>query len=204
MNIKRVNCYDDSRFSKHVLAQHGCFLIDDEPYEIEIISHSSAIIRGQNRQYYEELIEEFRFYAPHIYQYYDDHHLIKKYKKPQVIDITLKDIQPSQFYINQNKIQAIQSFIHHPEDIIIQVIEYNGRYISLDGHTRLYYAALLGFEKVKAVYSESESYIYDFVKEAQKRKIYTPSDMILLNQNEYEEKWYAFCDEYFQNKEVSK
>ena len=46
MNIKRVNCYDDSRFSKHVLAQHGCFLIDDEPYEADMFNNHYVFACG--------------------------------------------------------------------------------------------------------------------------------------------------------------
>ena len=38
MNIKRINTYDDKRFSQKVLNQHGCFLVEEEPYEVEIIS----------------------------------------------------------------------------------------------------------------------------------------------------------------------
>jgi len=38
MDIRRINTYTDPRFSQKVLYQHGCFLADEEPCEIEIIS----------------------------------------------------------------------------------------------------------------------------------------------------------------------
>lgn len=44
---------------------------------------------------------------------------------------------------------------------------YKGRYISLDGHTRLYYAVLNEWKAVRAVVESSDVYIFDFVKEAQ-------------------------------------
>ena len=72
MDIERINSYDDKRFLKHILNQHGCFLVDGNPYEIEIISESEAIIRGKKLSCFDELIEEFRFYTPHIYIFYDD------------------------------------------------------------------------------------------------------------------------------------
>lgn len=42
MNIKRIDTYDDPRFSKEVLLQHGAFLVDGLPYEVEIVSESEA------------------------------------------------------------------------------------------------------------------------------------------------------------------
>ena len=38
MNIKRVDRYNDKRFSKTVLLQNGAYDIDGEPYEVEIIN----------------------------------------------------------------------------------------------------------------------------------------------------------------------
>ena len=38
MEIQRINSYDDARFAKNVLYQHGGFLIDSKPCEVEIVS----------------------------------------------------------------------------------------------------------------------------------------------------------------------
>lgn len=200
MNIKRIDSYTDNRFSKTVLNQHGAYLIDNKPYEIEIISLDSAIVRGVDTEIYNDLIEEFRFHAPHIKKFYNvQNTLIKEYSQENIIDIYLKDIQPSQFYVSEDKLKAISSFIHDTKDIIIQVIPYKNRYISLDGHTRLYYAFKKGYEKVKAVISESDDYIWTFVKEAERRNIIEPKDMILLPHDEYLFKWDKYCDEVFEN-----
>ena len=70
MEIKRINSYDDNRFSQTVLLQHGCFLADGKPYEVEIISDYEAVISGEDQTVYSEIIEEFRFYTPHITRFY--------------------------------------------------------------------------------------------------------------------------------------
>lgn len=81
MKIQRIDTYTDTRFSKKALYQHGCFLIDNFPYEIEIISDFEAIIRGKDEHLYIPLIEEFRFYTPHITKFYNIcGKLIKNYK----------------------------------------------------------------------------------------------------------------------------
>ena len=66
MEIKRIDTYRDERFSQRVLRQHGCFLVDGVPCEVEIVSHSEAIIRGVGPQAYGQVIENFRFYTPLI------------------------------------------------------------------------------------------------------------------------------------------
>ena len=66
MEIERIDNYEDDRFSKTALLQHGAYLIDDEPYEIVIVSDNKAIVYGNKPEKYEALIEQFRYHAPHI------------------------------------------------------------------------------------------------------------------------------------------
>lgn len=202
MEIKRINTYEDDRFSKKVLLQHGCFLADEAPYEVQIISDFEAVIRGENAAVYPQIMEEFRFYTPHITKFYSaDGELIKEYPDANLLTISLDQIQPSQFYVDEEKLAAVSTFIQNPHDIIIQVMPFEGRYISLDGHTRLYYAVMKGWDTVRAVVDVSNDYIYGFVEEAKRRNIHTPKDMELVGHSEYEEKWNRFCDDYFAGKE---
>lgn len=198
LEIKRIHSYKDQRFSDKVLLSHGCFLVEDIPYEVEIISDFEAIIRGAKREWYVKVIEEFRFYTPHITRFIDDcGHVIKEYPKVPLLTLFLDQIQPSQFYVDEDKLAAISTFIYQPEDIIIQVMPFEDRYISLDGHTRLYYAVMKGWDTVRAIKVVSDDYIYGFVKEAKRRSILSPKDMVLVSHEEYVEKWVRFCEDFF-------
>lgn len=198
MDIKRINTYADPRFQQSVLNQHGCFLVNGEPYEIEILSDFEAVVRGRDTSYFPAVIEEFRFYTPHITVFYDNNRrIIQQFPEAELLTIPLEDIQPSQFYVDEDKVAAIGSFIHKKEDIIIQVLRNGDRFISLDGHTRLYYAVMRGWETVRAVEETSSDYIYDFAEEAISRDIRTPHDLKLVFHSEYEDKWNKFCDDYF-------
>lgn len=198
MEITRINTYDDCRFSQNVLYQHGAYIIADETYEVEIVSKNSAIVRGKDCSAFGELIEEFRYHAPHINIFLNEAGtVIKKYPADEEIWVNLPDIQPSQFYIDQDKLDAVRRFVHSAEDIVVQVISWNNRYISLDGHTRLYLAHTLGFKQVKAVLVDPEEWVWQFVNEAQKRGIVTAGDMQLLPHDDYEVKWNQFCDSLF-------
>ena len=95
--VKRIDSYEDNRFSKAALIQHGCFLIDDVPYEIEIISDSEGIVRGADNNLFAKLIDEFRLYAPHIYRFYNQsRELIKSLSQSVSLEsIWLRSSPPS-------------------------------------------------------------------------------------------------------------
>lgn len=206
MEIERIDTYEDSRFSQKVLQQHGCFLVDGAPCEVEIISDFEAVIHKGANGYihgniladFSPLIDRFRFYTPHITRFYDENRrIIREFPAAQLLTLKMEQIQPSQFYVDRDKIAAISNFIHKAEDIIIQVLPYQGRFISLDGHTRLYYAVMQGWEHVRAVAETDDGWVHSFVEEAKNRNIYTPSDLIPVSHAEYVEKWDGFCDAFF-------
>ena len=198
MDIKRVDGYDNKEFSQNALLQHGCYTICGKPYEVEITSASSAVVRGENSENYLELIEYFRFHAPHICLFYNEGgDLIAEYSRPQFFEISLAKIQPSQFYIDIEKLNAVRTFIKSKRDIVIQVIPWGERYIALDGHTRLYLAGSMGFSSVFAVLSETDDWVWKFVEEARRRGVCVPANMTLLSHEEYLVQWDAYCDSVF-------
>ena len=202
MSIIRINTYDDHRFSGEALNQHGCYLAcGDVPIEIKIISQSEAIIIG-DESYFDEVIDEFRFNAEHITKFYDESgKLVKKFKDLELFKLDIDKIQPIQFFVDRDKLEAVKSFVHTEEDVIIPIAKHDGTYASLDGHTRLYLACILGFKHVYAYFSEDFDDFDYFFDEARKRNIYTAKDLILLDHEEYVEKWDKFCDEYYMTRE---
>lgn len=202
MEINRIDSYTDNRFSRKALLQHGCFLVVDSPYEVEILSDFEAVVRGQKGSAYPDVIESFRFYTPHITKFYDEQNqIIQEFPQAELLSLPLHQIQPSQFYVDEEKLEAISTFIRKADDIIIQVIPYEGRYLSLDGHTRLYYAVRQRWDTVRAVVSDFDDGIYGFAEEAKRRNIFSPRDMMPVSHREYDEKWNRFCDEYFADTE---
>ncbi len=130
MNIEWINAYQASLFPQKVLRQHGFFLVDGAPYEVEILSQQEAVVRGREL----DVIEECHFFAPHITTFYDeDGILITRFPPVPLLTVSIKEIKPSQFYVDEEKIAAVREFIQSPEDAIIQVIRHGDRYISLDG-----------------------------------------------------------------------
>lgn len=201
MDITRINTYNDQRFPKEVLLQHGAFIIDEKyPCSFKIISENAAVVDYRDYSEITPIIEEFRFYTEHINVFYDtDKNIIAEYDPPEIISLPLDEIQPSQFYADEEKINAVKSFIHSGEDIIIPVFfdKRIKRFVSLDGHTRMFYAFLQGYENINAFETNTNDCILGFVDEARKRNVYKVSDITMLPHNEYKIKWDKFCDDFF-------
>lgn len=198
MEIKRVTEYNNPLFSQIVLNQRGAFLIDEEPYEIEIISSDSALVKGKNGENFKKLIEYFRYYSPHILNFFDENNKkIISFEKKPVLTLEVDKIQPSQFYIDEDKVNAIKSFIKNSNDIIIQVIQSDDGYICVDGHTRLFIAFLKNFKTVHAIETEFDDDTNYFVSQAKKRNIFTIKDLKLVSHNDYKNLWIDFCNSYF-------
>lgn len=201
-DIQRVNTYRDSRFSQRVLWQHGAFLADGQPYEVEITGSQTAVVRGLEPSVFPEVIELFRFFAEHICCFYDEAgRLVREYPTVKLFWVDLSEIQPSQFYVDEEKLAAVKTFVTQPEDIVVPVIRGETGYISLDGHTRLAQALELGFDKVMAFQTQAGEYIKDFVREAQNRGIFSPYELKLLSHEEYEVQWNQFCEAFFERRD---
>lgn len=199
IQIKRIDSYDDERFSTQVLHQHGAFVVNNLlVYEVEIISQNEAIIRG-DKKFYKEVIGKFRFFAEHITKFYDkEGNIVIEFKNIPTIDVSIDRIQPSQFYVDLIKKMAVESFINMEMDVIIPLVEYGDRYISMDGHTRLSVAIDKGFKSVKGIIVQGDDWLYKFVEEAIKRNVKTPYDLEVLSHEDYDIKWNRFCDEFFE------
>ena len=198
MEIKRVTEYNNPLFSQIALNQRGAFLIDEEPYEIEIISNESAFVRGKNRKNFKKLIEYFRYYSPHILNFFDENDKkIISFEKKLVLTLEIDKIQPSQFYIDEDKLNALKSFIKNSKYIVIQVVKSDEGYICVDGHTRLFIAFLNNFKTVHAIETEFDDDTNYFVSQAKKRNIFTIKDLKLVSHSDYKKLWNDFCDSYF-------
>ncbi len=196
--IKRINNYHDRRFSDKILKQHGAFTVGDYLYEVEIISDNEAIVHGKPL-YAKEVIDEFRFFAEHINVFYNEEmECVASYEPVEVFPIGIEDIQPSQFYVDREKKQAVASFINKPEDVIIPLCKLDGKLVSIDGHTRLSVAIDKGYKQVKGFLTHAEDYVEIFVREAERRGINSPYDIEELSHDEYEIKWNKYCEQLFE------
>ena len=123
--------------------------------------------------------------------------------RKQYPDYSLKDLQPSQFYISQVKLSNIQAWFHKDdlsnfEPLPVKVLD--GIPILTDGHTRAVSAILAGLESVPLVYEEDELdwNLYRYcVEQCNQKGIHSPYDLVdrVISAQDYEEKWIGWCDQ---------
>ena len=102
----------------------------------------------------------------------------------QYPDYSLKDLQPSQFYISQAKLSNIQAWFHKDdlsnfEPLPVKVLD--GIPILTDGHTRAVLAILAGLESVPLAYDEDELdwNLYRYcVEQCTQKGIHSPYDLV--------------------------
>ncbi len=205
MEIVRINGYDDTRFPREVLNQHGAFLADGVPWAFRVVSDKGAVVtaaRPFTPGELAELAEEFRFYAGHITDFYDEAGALLLSLPPvERWEADIDALQPSQFSVDEDKCAAVGTFLHTAADLVIPVTELaDGTLCTMDGHTRLYTAWRKGIRQAmvfRSSHTEATQTILPFVEEARRRGIFHVRDMALLSHEEQEEKWIGWCDAWF-------
>ncbi|MCM1055581.1 MAG: hypothetical protein NC394_08670, partial [Bacteroides sp.] len=93
------------------------------PCSFKIINENSAVLEYGDRLDVVPVIEQFRFFAEHINVFYNANgSVVAEYPPVTLKTVSLEEIQPSQFYADRDKVEAVQSFIRSGADIIIPVL----------------------------------------------------------------------------------
>ena len=64
------------------------------------------------------------------------------YPAVELVRISIAEIQPSQFYVDEIKKRAVSEFVYTEEDLVIPLVKWEGRNVSVDGHTPVSYTHL--------------------------------------------------------------
>ena len=120
----------------------------------------------------------------------------------EIAKFKLKDLQPSQFYISEAKLKAIEGWLH-PENLSnfqpIPVKLLDGRAVMTDGHTRAAAALRAGLAVVPLVWDEDDldwEMYRACVAACLERNIVSPADLLtrIIPEEDYREKWDGWCD----------
>jgi len=201
MRITRAGLKDADIFTDEELRYGACcFFTEDRAYKYFFeIRGQEAILFSNTEQYINQAIDEFLFYSGFVNSVKDKDGRVlmtKTQNKPYLHK--LLEIQPSQFYVNEDKLSNCKKWIKGIDDIFIPIAIKDGRSISLDGHTRMRAALELGFTSVYVYPDEYDETIFHFVDEAIRRNVNSVADMELASGDEYEIKWNKFCDDLFE------
>ena len=125
------------------------------------------------------------------------------------MEVNIKDLHPSQLYLSEEKLQDIQMLYQSVEKHNINpisVLAFGNCFLITDGHHRAYQALLIGQNTISAEWDrDGGDELYHLYSQAcEKRKIYSFLDLKnqILPQDEYEAKWYNWCDAFNQAAEL--
>ena len=115
--------------------------------------------------------------------------------------VNITDLHPTQLYLSEKKLQDIQMICQSAEIINmdpISVLASGDRLLITDGHHRAYQALLAGQNTISAEWDKDggDELYHLYAQACEKRKIYSVLDLKnhILAQDEYEAKWYNWCD----------
>ena len=201
MEIIRAGLNDTNIFNENELSYGACcFFTEDRTCKYYFkINGREATLYANTDKYIPQAVEEFLFYSGFITLIKNEvgNKLFSRTQdEPYLCEI--EKIQPSQFYINEKKLENVKKWIKSQEDIYIPIVIKNEQIISLDGHTRMRAALDLGYTSVYVYLDDFDDYIFRFANEALKRRISNVCDMELVTDEEYKIKWHKFCDNFFE------
>ena len=123
--------------------------------------------------------------------------------------VNIRDLHPTQLYLSEKKLQDIQMLYQSVKLINvdpISILAFGNRLLITDGHHRAYQALLLGQDTISAEFDKDggDELYHLYAQACEERKIYSILDLKnrILPQDEYEAKWYNWCDGFNQAAEL--
>lgn len=115
--------------------------------------------------------------------------------------VNIADLHPTQLYLSEKKLQDIQMLYQSAETIqvdSISILAFGDYLLITDGHHRAYQALLGGRDTISAEWDRDggDELYHLYAQACEERKIYSVLDLKnhILPQDEYEAKWYNWCD----------
>ena len=115
--------------------------------------------------------------------------------------VNIKALHPTQLYLSEKKLQDIQMLYQSEENINvdpISILAVGNRLLITDGHHRAYQALLAGQDTISAEFDRDggDALYALYAQVCEERKIDSILDLKdrILPQDEYEAKWYNWCD----------
>ena len=115
--------------------------------------------------------------------------------------VNIADLHPTQLYLSEKKLQDIQMLYQSVElnnVDPISILTFGNCLLITDGHHRDYQALLAGRDTISAEFDRDggDELYHLYAQACEERKINSVLDLKnhILAQDEYEAKWYNWCD----------
>jgi len=123
--------------------------------------------------------------------------------------VNIKALHPTQLYLSEKKLAGLQTLYQSVElnnVDPISILAFGDCLLITDGHHRAYQALLAGRDTISAEFDRDggDELYHLYAQACEERKIYSVLDLKnhILPQDEYEAKWYNWCDGFNQAAEL--
>ena len=117
------------------------------------------------------------------------------------LKIKITDLHPTQLYLSEKKLHDIQMLDQSAEIINvdpISILAFGNCFLITNGHHRAYQSLLAGRDTISAEWDRDggDELYHLYAQACEERMIYSVLDLKnhILAQDEYEAKWYNWCD----------
>ena len=115
--------------------------------------------------------------------------------------VSIAELHPTQLYLSEKKLQDIHMLYQSVElnnVDPISILAFGNCLLITDGHHRAYQALLAGRDTISAEFDRDggDELYHLYAQACEERKIYSVLDLKnhILPQDEYEAKWYNWCE----------
>lgn len=120
-----------------------------------------------------------------------------------VFKVAIDKIVPEQLCVNQDKLQAVKTWLKRPEDVVVTCVDIQNKMVCVDGYTRLLAAYQEGFSHVYACFEivEDTSFYEVCLQWCDKAGIKSIGDlsMRVVDAKTHQKIWVERCQAYFQS-----
>lgn len=186
MEIKRDRESKVYTFDNRALG--NCFTVyngkDTYHYEFEV-NKNQALVKYDSILFIKDAINEFRKYNKNVIQFYNsDRSFYLGFDEIHTFKLPIDILQPSKFFIDQDKYNAIEKHLKN-EEFVVPVCIIDDEYVLLDGHTRARYL-IDNYIKMIDVYMDTPSIdTQNYVYIAKENNLFKVKNMEILPHEEY-------------------
>lgn len=188
--MKIIQALEDAYYKEQSRLLGNCYNVieNDITYHYEfLITDLKAEIRCDSSLYLEEVVEEYHFKHPYIYEYFTkDHNFFMTYDKIHIFKLPISILQVSSVFLDQKRLDDLKEYIDL-DSLFFPVQIIDDEYVVLDKLHELYLTSLESYRMVNVYMSEETSLSKDYLYLTKEQNIRTIKDMHIISHEEYEE-----------------
>lgn len=186
--MKIYRDYESSYYMKDNLELGNCITVIDKDtkfyYEFEV-QEDKALVKYNSILHIKDAINEFRKTNMQVSIFYNqDRSFYMAFDKVQTFKLPISILQPSKFFIDKNKLEAIEKHLAN-ERIYVPVEILDDEYVLLDGHARCRYLLLNDVKMIDVYIGKMTEEIKEYVYIAKENNLFKIKDMEILSHEDY-------------------